>query len=567
MSDNKPVAVNAEALLRSGSLSDEFKCDLGDKRRTARLVRLAMAMAKEPAKSFPSLSNSPAEQEAVYRFLSNDSVTFEAIFDAHRTATAERARELGEVLVVHDTTAFMFPRHDGHTRRWLEAKSKGRQGYYGHFGIVATSDGHRAPLGAVSFEGYVHDSQVDEETRHFWAERFPVRESEGERWLAGMKAAEKALEGCRVIHVADREGDRNDVLRWGTEMRDERGFVVRATRVARDASGATVDDLLKGCPTMGTRTVTLNSRSLQGVPARSKTQPERPRRQAKLSFRACTVQLKPKDGAPITLNVVEAVELKAPKGQEPIRWVLFTGEPIETLQDVLRIVDIYRSRWLIEEFFKAIKTGCDYSSRQLDSAKTLLIALALALPMAWQLLAVRHLSRHDTDVPARTILTPLQLQLLKLQFPKLKWSRNPTVSQATKAIGHLGGHHRSKGHPGWQTLGHGTRSLPHAPSRHGCGRGRDVINHEPAGGLPPPFGAPTPLLRSYGRKLPPSLRRSGPSDGVGCGLNTRRGFASNRGLAATHAGSAADRHGGPDRQRGPIDAVLQTALSLAADRR
>jgi len=35
-------------------------------------------------------------------------------------------------------------------------------------------------------------------------------------------------------------------------------------------------------------------------------------------------------------------------------------------------------------------------------------------------------------------------------------------------------------------------------------------------------GAATTLLRSSGRKLPPSLRRSGPSDGVGCGLNTRR---------------------------------------------
>jgi len=43
----------------------------------------------------------------------------------------------------------------------------------------------------------------------------------------------------------------------------------------------------------------------------------------------------------------------------------------------------------------------------------------------------------------------------------------------------------------------------------------------PAGGAPCRFAAPTPLLRSYGRKLPPSLRRSGASDGVGLRLNTR----------------------------------------------
>lgn len=459
MSATPAVKLNAEAILREASLSEEFDCKLGDKRRLARLQTVVAALSQEPAKSFPSVSNSPAEQEALYRFLSNDAVTFEAIFSAHRSCAANRARQLGEVLVVHDTTAFMFSRRDGHNRRWLEPSSRGRQGYYGHFGIVVSSDGHRAPLGAVSFEGYVHDKLVDDETKRFWNERFPPRQSEGERWLAGMEAAETALEGCRVIHVADREADRNDVLRWGAADPTRRGFVIRATRVARDATGTTVDDLLAESPFVATRTVMLNSRSLQGTPSRSRTLPERPRRKATLSFRARAVQLKPKDQAPIALHVVEAVEKTPPAGQEPVRWVLFTGEPIDSLQDILRVVDIYRSRWMIEEFFKAIKTGCDYSGRQLDSAKTLLVALALALPMAWQMLAVRHLSRRDVDVPARTILTPLQLQLLKLKFPKLKWSRQPTIAQAAKAIGHLGGHHRSKGPPGWQTLGRGFEDL------------------------------------------------------------------------------------------------------------
>jgi len=50
---------------------------------------------------------------------------------------------------------------------------------------------------------------------------------------------------------------------------------------------------------------------------------------------------------------------------------------------------------------------------------------------------------------------------------------------------------------------------------------RDVLKVEPAGGLPPSFGAATALLCSAARKLAASRRRSGPSDGVGCGLNAR----------------------------------------------
>lgn len=457
MSTTTP-SISAEALLRGVSLSEEFDCDLGDSRRTARLQRVVEAMAREPAQSFPDMSDNPSEQEALYRLLRNRAATFEAIFKAHRESTAKRAVVLGEVLVVHDTTTFMSPRHDGHTRECLEAKSKDRQGFYGHVGLVVTPDGLRAPLGVATFEGYVHDRQVDEETKRFWNERFPVRQSEGTRWLGGMEAAEVGLQGCRVIHVADREADRNDVLRWGASAAN-RGLVIRAKRKARDANGTTLDDLLAKQPFLATRTITLNSRSLQNVPARSRTFLERPRREATLSFRACPTRLQPKDQTAIQLNVVEAVELKPPAGQEPVRWVLFTTEPIDTLQDVLRVVDIYRSRWLIEEFFKAVKTGCGYSKRQLDSARTLLVALALALSMAWQLLALRHLSRYGADVPATMVLTKLQLRILMLKHKELPWSSEPTVAEACVAIGRLGGHHRHRGSPGWIILGRGFDKL------------------------------------------------------------------------------------------------------------
>ncbi len=42
-----------------------------------------------------------------------------------------------------------------------------------------------------------------------------------------------------------------------------------------------------------------------------------------------------------------------PAGEEPVDWVLYSNEPVRTESEVLAIVDAYRARWVIEEYFEA----------------------------------------------------------------------------------------------------------------------------------------------------------------------------------------------------------------------
>ena len=75
-----------------------------------------------------------------------------------------------------------------------------------------------------------------------------------------------------------------------------------------------------------------------------------------------------------------------------------TTEPIDTPEHIAASVDVYIKRWLIEEFFKAIKTGCRYEQRQLKTANALLIDLAIENVIAWRLLLAErqlHLSFDD----------------------------------------------------------------------------------------------------------------------------------------------------------------------------
>ena len=69
--------------------------------------------------------------------------------------------------------------------------------------------------------------------------------------------------------------------------------------------------------------------------------------------------------------VVEAREINPPKNVEPTRWVLLTSDPVDNFDDAWTILGYYEKRWLVEEFHKALKTGCRLESRQYETAKRL----------------------------------------------------------------------------------------------------------------------------------------------------------------------------------------------------
>lgn len=140
---------------------------------------------------------------------------------------------------------------------------------------------------------------------------------------------------------------------------------------------------------------------------------------------------------------------------EPVEWTLLTTEPIESPADVERIVDIYRTRWLIEEYFKALKTGCSIEKRQLESKHSLLNALAVFIPIAWRLLRLRNLARDEAEAPATDALSDVQIEVLIATSKKRKLPLKPTVREALLAVAALGGNIKNNGEPGWMVLGRG----------------------------------------------------------------------------------------------------------------
>jgi Transposase DNA-binding/Transposase DDE domain len=450
--------------------SSEFaQAEFGDERLTRRLMRIADAAAAAPSAGFPTMTQSDGELEGVYRFLGNSRVTPRSILAPHIAAARARAGS-APVVVAHDTTELGF---GGLTHReglGLIGTANTRQGFFAHFALAVTADESRTALGVVGLKTFIRDHKRGSIPKH---ERdLDPGSSESRKWTDVALEAHEALPDA--IHVMDREADSFTVLARLVEAGAR--FVIRLCRDKRVEDSA--DLLFRTAELRGelrvTRSVPLSGRKPHPSTKHRKQHPPRSERTAKFEIRSAALTIpRPKrqryaTGYPLHLrvNVLTVQEVDAPAGEEPICWRLVTTEPIATPEQVEAIVDAYRARWRIEEFFKALKTGCAFEKRQLESLRTLVNALAMFSVIAWRLLLLRSIARAAPDCPAEHVLTREQVDLLQRiatmrdpALPQIRMPRHATANDALLAVARLGGHIKNNGPPGWVVLGRGYDKL------------------------------------------------------------------------------------------------------------
>lgn len=423
----------------------------GDERLDARLFRIVGAVAPAPARSFPDIAGTDAALEALYRFLENDRVDWRDIVKSHIVAAAARCCAARVVRVLHDTSFLSYAGE----REGLGPIAGGKRGYGIHVSLAVTADEARDPLGIVALSPFVREDKPKKRTnaaklaQTLENRQRPRGDKESNRWNTQAIEVDRLL-GANVecIHIMDQEADDFALL---AELVDAGvRFVVRGSAMRRlDRHTAEhVGDRLASAPATVFRTVGINVKG------------KATERAAHLEIRAASIVLqRPQyaqhDQRELELNVVQVFEPNPPSGQDPVEWTLYTREPIATVADMTTVVDHYRARWRIEEYFKALKTGCAIEKRQLESYDALLRALAIFVPIAWGLLRLRTLARSATDLPASTIFDEVQLAVMQAIAKNHKLPPNPTIRDAYLVIAGLGGHIKNNGDPGWIVLGRG----------------------------------------------------------------------------------------------------------------
>jgi hypothetical protein len=454
------------ALLVASAPAEFAKAELGDLRLTKRLGRIVESLARCPDAGFPQAMPVNADLEAFYDFVRNDRVEFGALIEAHRRATLERIQSRGEVVVCHDTTQFKFTTERKDLGRLRSDGERAKRGFLAQVALAVSADEHREPLGVLGAWPWVRSYPPPKSARKAGMQYDPASETEYARWARGVQQVRAcAPDPSRLIHVMDSEAD--DYALLSELVQTDSRFVIRQyqnRRIVPELSASGIHGKLKTfvqtVESVGSRVAKVSARRASNGNKNQPRHVSRDGRETVLSFSATPIVLRRSTSAvrglpeTIAVHVVRVWEEQVSEGVEPLEWLLLTTEPISTVEQICRVIDLYRTRWVIEEYFKAIKTGCAFEKRQLESFATLATALAIFIPIAWSLLRLRTLARSQPSAPAITVLNSVQLEVLHAasSYPL---PPNPTVRDALLAVARLGGHIPRNGDPGWLVLGRG----------------------------------------------------------------------------------------------------------------
>lgn len=448
-----------------------FGCaEMGDARRTKRLVRTANLMSRRPGGSLPQKLRNPSDLRAFYRLMNCEDVTHAAILEPHRTATLNRIAETATaVLILHDSTELDFTTH-----RSLE--DLGQIGNGNHRGYIAQNSlavepSTRRVLGLCNQVLHHRDTVPRNET----IAQKRVRESrESLLWIKG---TEPLPANKQLVDVCDQGADTFEFLEH--EVRSGRRFVIRAAYdrgilIGHD-EGSTQTAYLRTyaakLPEAGRWTLSVTSKVDMKSPKKKgkKFEIKRTARDAELAVAFAPVQIMPpgkKNGnhgsKPLTVWVIRVWEVDPPEGQERLEWFLVTNEPVLTFEDAYRVVGWYECRWIVEEYHKGLKTGCNIESPQFTTEERLQPAIALISIVTLTLFEMRDASRRPdaktrkaTEIISKDYVAVLSVW--RHRTVRVDWS----IHDFYYALARLGGHQNRKcDHPpGWQTIWEGWKEL------------------------------------------------------------------------------------------------------------
>lgn len=429
------------------------ECDLGDKRRTKRLVKIASNMLARPEGSIPEQNVDWSDVKAAYRFFDIKGVTFENVAEKHWQLT--RQTKPGRYLLICDTTDNNHTSHEATTGLGILGDGLGR-GIQLHHCLMYDSR-EKQIVGAAGALLYYRKHKPKKETR---VQRL-ARPRESDVWGKLADKVGVAPKGSQWIHVWDRGGDNFEAMCHVKLSGND--WIVRASRLNRnvldkDEQVMPLKEAIEHSQLLGSYELYLRSRG--NVKARTAkielsvvqvTYPP-PRHHSKW-VKQCGIERLP-------MQVVVVREVGAPKGVTPVSWVLLTSLTVKTFEDAWQIVGDYESRWLIEEYHSVIKSACSIEKHSLRTADRLEPLIGLISVIGIRLFQLKLIGRSQPEAKAATHVPSSWLKCLKLARPKLMLT-GLTVYEYFRELAKFGGFlgRTHDGEPGWETIWRGLKKM------------------------------------------------------------------------------------------------------------
>ena len=343
--------------------------------------------------------------------------------EGHLSATKERIQaDEGEyLLVAQDTTYYNY---SGQQAMAGLGKIQGNiKGIMQHNLLALSETG--MPLGLLGQEYWSRES------------RHPYQgKKESEKWGKGLAIVKREWGGTgqKVVLIQDREADIFAFFQAerapGVELL-VRVHEPRKMEVVHSGEVAKLEEMQGKLPVVGEKRVVITRQNKEVTLV--------------LALQGGAVNVRSGTGQQtqgLALVIAEEVDSFDSQGksifdpEQRVSWYLLTSLPVTNVLEMERWTSFYALRWRIERLHYTLKSGAlDVEKLQFDDVTTTLNALAFYSIVAWQILAIVYLTRHESDAVATKCFTPQELTILAATSKKPL----PTVRAATLALAKLVG--------------------------------------------------------------------------------------------------------------------------------
>ena len=458
---------------------DEMKtADLKDKRLNDRLGEVLSQLGGHPTASIPAACGGYAEMTAAYRLFDNKKVDFQNVLQPHIDATRRRIADQPVAILAQDTTEIDLTRPEQLVDGAGPLDGGSRRGVFLHPLHAFTPDG--TPLGTVHATVWARSDEPlpSKSERSARRKHTPIEEKESQRWIDMLRQAREEARrapNTRFVCAADSEADIYELLVEAQAEPREVEWIVRACQNralhvgdAKNTKNSGLTDIAANHlreqvltqPVLFMQTIKVRGRKAKVSCCKRGRQQPRKSRTATVEVRAGRVTLRPpwrpdRKLPPVSVNVVLVREIDPPAGEQPVEWLLLTSLPIDTVEQVREVIQYYCVRWMIEVFFRTLKSGCRVEQRRFEHVDRLLPCLAVYLIVAWRTLYVCRLGRSCPDISCEAIFEPAEWKsVYRVVRGKSLPSVPPKLSEMVRMVAQLGGYVNRKrpDPPGPQTV-------------------------------------------------------------------------------------------------------------------
>jgi hypothetical protein len=419
--------------------------DFGDKRRTRRAIKVANQIdSRCDKKGASAVLTGHGELKAVSRLLNSTKVTSESLTEGFMKVNCERITD-EHVLLIEDTSEMNF----GWRKKSINGLGPtGREKYQGFFihPAIVVEPNKKMVLGIAGLRVItrVFGQKTTEGEKH---KTRPITEKESYKWIeVPRQGIERLPNQIKKTIVADREADIYDLFL--SHRRGDLGsnceLLIRGAHPRKIIGGTgSLHDEIESWGIMGFSSITIDGNG------------NRKERIANCVIRFGEVVIdvpnkrhNRKSDEPVPgIFVIDIREENNQEFEEPLHWTLMTTWAVNTVEEALEKVEWYRSRWLIEELFRVLKSGYHVESVRFDDGAALINWCALRLLMAVKLMYIRT-HRHDEEPDsAKDVFSDTELKVLAACEPMLISERSTirrpekyTTAWASLLIAIMGGY-------------------------------------------------------------------------------------------------------------------------------